>query len=432
MNSLIKNFKESKSLRGNLSTQNGWYTTEEFQNILKREKNRSNRSGLPISYIFLKLIRYIPNTQKAPKKEYLRFLEILITLLSNHTRDYDIKTLIDQYRIGILLIDTSLDGARAFMEKISQKFFDYFMRDGNEEYLYMLKLIEISSYPLNQIDDSCNIQGTPVVLRKVELAGNEGFDNNLLSLRQTSDLHVNWKLIIPSGDALVVDIPIFWRLSFPNRYLFDYEFLKRALDIFGSIFGLVFFSPLMILIALMIKISSRGPVLYKQRRIGYLGKKFTFLKFRTMYANSDEAVHKDYVQKLIEGKNAETNHGTKDKPLYKLENDMRITPIGRILRKLSLDELPQFLNVLGGSMSLVGPRPPIFYEIEAYKSWHHRRILEVKPGITGLWQVYGRSKTTFDEMVRLDLKYVKEKSIKLDIEILIKTFAAIFNTEGAL
>ena len=204
------------------------------------------------------------------------------------------------------------------------------------------------------------------------------------------------------------------------------------MDILGSIFGLTLFLPLMILIALTIKITSKGTVLYKQKRIGYLGKKFTFLKFRTMHVNSDETVHREYVKKLIQGKNEEINHGTEDKPLYKLENDSRITPVGKILRKLSLDELPQFLNVLSGSMSLVGPRPPIRYEVEDYKNWHHRRILEVKPGITGLWQVYGRSKTTFDEMVRLDLKYVKEKSLKLDIEILLKTWGAIFNTKGAL
>lgn len=432
MNSIIKNFMESKSVKEHLSTKNGWYTTEEFQDILKREKNRSNRTGLPISYIFMELIRYTSNSQKIPKKKYLEFLKIFVALLTNHTRDYDIKTLIDQYRIGILLIDTSIDGAKAFIEKISQKFFDRFGRNGNEEYLSILKWIEISSYPLNQIGSSYNIQGRPIVLKKLEFMGSQRSANNLLSLRQTSDLHLNWKLVIPSGDALVVDIPIFWRFSYSNKRLFDYGFSKRMIDILGSILGIILFLPLMILIALTIKITSKGPVLFKQKRIGYLGKKFTFLKFRTMRVNSDETVHRDYVKKLIQGKNEEINYGTEDKPLYKLENDSRITRVGRILRKLSLDELPQFLNVLLGSMSLVGPRPPIQYEVEDYENWHHRRILEVKPGITGLWQVYGRSKTTFDEMVRLDLKYVKEKSIKLDIHILFKTFAAIFNTKGAL
>ena len=115
-----------------------------------------------------------------------------------------------------------------------------------------------------------------------------------------------------------------------------------------------------------------------------------------------------------------------------LRNDPRITGIGQFLRKLSLDELPQFINVLKGDMSLVGPRPPIPYEIENYKYWHYRRVLEVKPGITGLWQVHGRSMTTFDEMVRLDLQYIKKQSIFLDIKIILKTFGAVFNTRGAL
>lgn len=432
MNSVMKNSFKSKNLKEHLSTRNGWYTTEEFQNILKREKNRSNRSGLPISYVYMELMRYTSNSHKITRKEYIEFLRTFVILLTNHTRDYDIKTLIDQYRIGILLIDTSIDGAKAFIEKISQQFFDRFGKNGKEEYLSVLKWIEISSYPLNQIGSSYNIQGTPIVLKKLEFLGSKRSESNLLSLRQTSDLHLNWKLVIPSGDALVVDIPIFWRFSYSDRRLFDYEFSKRMVDITGSIFGIILFLPLMILIALMIKVTSKGPVLYKQKRIGYLGKKFTFLKFRTMRVNSDETIHREYVKKLIQGKNEEINHGTNERPLYKLENDSRITAIGKVLRKLSLDELPQFLNVLSGSMSLVGPRPPIRYEVEDYKNWHHRRILEVKPGITGLWQVYGRSSTTFDEMVRLDLKYVKEKSLRLDIEILLKTFAAIFNTKGAL
>ena len=431
MNSIIKNLFDSKNFKEHLSTRNGWYTVEEFQNILKREKNRSNRTNLPISYVFMELIRYTSNTQKIPKKEYLEFLKIFIMLLTNHTRDYDIKTLIDQYRIAILLIDTSIDGAKAFIEKISQKFFDNFGRNGKEEYLSILKLIEISSYPLYQINDSYNIQGTPVVLKKLEFIGNEKSDHNLLSLRQTSDLHLSWKLIEPSGSALVVDLPIFWKFSFSNKQLFDYELLKRMIDVFGSVFGLILFSPLMVLIALMIKISSRGPILFKQKRVGYLGKKFIFLKFRTMYVNSDEIVHKEYVKKLIQGKTEEINNGTEDKPLYKLEDDSRITSVGKILRKLSLDELPQFLNVLSGSMSLVGPRPPIQYELEEYKNWHHRRIMEVRPGITGLWQVYGRSRTTFDQMVRLDIQYIRTQSLWLDMKIFLKTPFAMISGKGA-
>src|SRR5207302_5240845 len=138
-----------------------------------------------------------------------------------------------------------------------------------------------------------------------------------------------------------------------------------------------------------------------------------FLKFRSMYANNDPRIHQEYVARLIEGK-ADLKHAKDSKTgVYKLTNDPRITPLGGFLRKTSLDELPQFLNVFIGNMSLVGPRPPVLYEFQRYDVWHRRRVLELKPGITGLWQVMGRSKTTFDEMVRLDLKYARAWSIWL-------------------
>jgi lipopolysaccharide/colanic/teichoic acid biosynthesis glycosyltransferase len=163
-------------------------------------------------------------------------------------------------------------------------------------------------------------------------------------------------------------------------------------------------------------------VLFQQQRVGRYGKRFTFLKFRSMYVANDHAIHEEFVKTLIAGAK---------KPVYKLTNDPRITPIGRFLRKTRLDELPQFLNVLRGQMSLVGPRPPIPYEVEVYDIWHRRRLLEVKPGITGLWQVMGRSRTTFNEMVRLDLYYARSWSVWLDLKILWRTPRVVFMGDGA-
>jgi lipopolysaccharide/colanic/teichoic acid biosynthesis glycosyltransferase len=151
-----------------------------------------------------------------------------------------------------------------------------------------------------------------------------------------------------------------------------------------------------------------------------------------MYVDNDEEVHKKYVQDLIAGKvSGESDEACVTKKVYKIVNDKRVTPFGNILRKLSLDELPQLCNVLRGEMSLVGPRPPIPYEIEKYDSWHRRRVLEVKPGITGLWQVSGRSSTTFDEMVRLDLHYATNWSIWFDVKILLKTTWIVVAGRGA-
>jgi len=208
--------------------------------------------------------------------------------------------------------------------------------------------------------------------------------------------------------------------------------MKRIIDIIGSIVGILVSSPFFIIIPLCIKLTSRGPVLFRQSRVGQYGKTFIFLKFRTMYVGNDEEIHKRYVQDLITRKvSSETdNKGVRQK-VYKIMNDKRVTPFGNILRKLSLDELPQFYNVLRGEMSLVGPRPPIPYEIEKYDSWHRRRVLEVKPGITGLWQVAGRSSTTFDEMVRLDLHYATNWSIWFDVKILLKTTWIVVAGKGA-
>ena len=160
-----------------------------------------------------------------------------------------------------------------------------------------------------------------------------------------------------------------------------------------------------------IKLTSPGPVIFRQTRLGRRGNPLSFLKFRSMKSENDDRVHREYVLKLIDGQHAQLNQGKEDNSLYKLKNDSRITAVGKIIRKLSIDELPQFFNVLQGEMSLVGPRPPMPFEVEKYKSWHLRRILEVKPGITGLWQVEGRSRTSFDDMVRLDIRYVQNSSL---------------------
>jgi exopolysaccharide biosynthesis polyprenyl glycosylphosphotransferase len=207
--------------------------------------------------------------------------------------------------------------------------------------------------------------------------------------------------------------------------------IKRAMDVVGSLAALVIFSPVFLAIALMIKFTSKGPILFKQARIGRYGKKFTFLKFRSMYANNDPKIHQDYVSKLITKNSAFENADGTEEKVFKIKNDPRVTWIGRFLRKSSLDELPQFFNVLRGEMSLVGPRPPVLYEYDQYDVWHRRRSLEIKPGITGLWQVSGRSRTSFDEMVRLDLKYARDWSIAMDIKILFKTPYAVISGDGA-
>lgn len=199
---------------------------------------------------------------------------------------------------------------------------------------------------------------------------------------------------------------------------------KRGLDLFGSITGLIFLSPLFFVIAILIKIVSPGPVFFKQERIGYGGKAFSLFKFRTMEMNTDTEIHQNYCAELING-NGECTKENPDRPMTKLDDDNpNIIPFGKIIRKTCLDELPQFINVLRGDMSLVGPRPPIPYEVKEYSRWHNSRFAAI-PGMTGLWQVSGKNRLSFKEMVRLDIRYSRRLSIFLDFKILVRTPYAI-------
>ena len=207
--------------------------------------------------------------------------------------------------------------------------------------------------------------------------------------------------------------------------------VKRMMDIVGSSLALIVCSPLFVVASIAVKLSSKGPILFRQQRVGQYGRCFTFLKFRSMHIDNDPSVHKNYVTKLIAGQAERAGANGSGEGVYKLTNDRRVTRVGKFLRRTSLDELPQLFNVLQGTMSLVGPRPAIPYEVEAYQTWHRRRLLEVKPGITGSWQVSGRSRVKFDDMVRLDLQYAKSWSPWMDINILMRTPRAVIGGNGA-
>lgn len=201
---------------------------------------------------------------------------------------------------------------------------------------------------------------------------------------------------------------------------------KRTIDIVGSLSVLLIVSPFLILIAILIKTTSRGPVFFKQERLGRNGKLFKIYKFRTMKADNNPSAHREFVRSLI---NAQSKLPS-GQPA-KIVNDPRITSVGKFLRQTSLDELPQFFNVLAGDMSIVGPRPPIGYEVEMYRPWHINRIFNCKPGITGPWQIQGRSRSSFDDMVRMDIKYQKNWTLWLDIILMLKTPSVMVSKKGA-
>jgi exopolysaccharide biosynthesis polyprenyl glycosylphosphotransferase len=195
--------------------------------------------------------------------------------------------------------------------------------------------------------------------------------------------------------------------------------LKRSLDVAGSLFGLMLLWPLMAVVAVLIRLDSKGPALFTQTRVGYLGRPFTMVKFRTMVPNADQ-----FLPELM-------HHNEADGPMFKMTEDPRITRLGQFLRKTSLDELPQLWNVLKGDMSLVGPRPPLPWEVRQYTR-HQLLRLKTKPGMTGSWQVSGRASIQgFDEVVRLDVQYIRHWSVARDLGILALTVPAVISRKGA-
>jgi exopolysaccharide biosynthesis polyprenyl glycosylphosphotransferase len=340
-----------------------------FLNRLWIEKRRVDRSKASLS-IALFYFKQEAIDNKEPTREF-------IASILRNTRKTDIKGWVDNDVIGLILPDTDVRGVQKYVEKI---------RNGNGG---LNISVVTGTYP----DDLFQ-----------KLLADEPSQPDLFPIN-----------IDESQEPRKIELA-----------------LKRAVDILGAIVGLILFSPIMLVTSLAIKLTSRGPLIFTQNRFGKKGIRFPFYKFRSMLWNTDDQIHREYITNLIKGDLEKINQGDGETPLYKMKSDPRVTPIGKIIRKASIDELPQFFNVLKGEMSLVGPRPPIPYEVEKYEPWHLRRILEVKPGITGLWQVDGRSSTSFDDMVRMDLRYVQSWSLWLDIKILLKTVRAVIRPNGAL
>ena len=341
----------------------------QFLNLLRLEKRRADRSKGPLSIALFSF--------RKGQEDCSGTIEHFLTCLRESTRETDFKGWIGGNVIGIILPDTDEKGANQCIEKIRSQ-------NGN---------------------GSCSI------------------------VTKTYPDHLFQELLSEEKECPEL-FPL--NLDEPAEHSRFQVAVKRVMDIIGALFGILLSSPIILTAAVAVKATSRGPVIFKQTRLGQKGGRFPFYKFRSMHVNGDDKIHREYVENLIKGNLDEINKGDKEQPLYKMKDDPRVTSVGRIIRKTSIDELPQFFNVLKGEMSLVGPRPPIPYEVEKYEPWHLRRILEVKPGITGLWQVDGRSKTSFDDMVRMDLRYVKNWSLWLDVKILLKTVRAVLKPNGAV
>lgn len=350
----------------------------EFRRLISRERKRTERSGKPFLLMLLQLGEPLRSSLDAST------LREIFSALSRATRETDaVGWYKDRATAGIMFTEIGLEDWARTSNKV---------------------LIRISA-----------------ILR--EKLSFEQFDQINLSFHIFPE---NWG----QGDGPHSGNPALYPdLLARDNARKSFLLIKRAMDVIGSLIALIFLSPVFLLIAIAIKVTSRGPVFFRQPRSGRFAATFSMLKFRSMYENSNSNTHKDYVRQLIAGV-ADKHPGNGDgRAVYKLTRDSRITWVGAFLRRTSLDELPQFINVLLGDMSLVGPRPPIDYEVEEYEFWHRRRLMEAKPGITGLWQVGGRNRVPFDEMVRLDLEYARSWSPWLDLQILLRTPQAVI--EGA-
>ena len=391
---LLKSFVNRKQ-NGELP---GIHSVERFRSILEYERNRSVRSSQMLSLVVFNVGR--SNTKSNGNGHLARALAVRI-------RSIDEVGWLDNQHIGVLLPYTSTTGARKLAEDACQSIATEVPPP----------LCTVYTYPASWFFDNNghSVQfNLPNISIEKKITTSQEFsisakytgrnDTNFAIKHSHQSKGTQKNAVLPENTDTVSLHPLpVW---------------KRTMDIIGSSLGLIVLSPIMLLSVVIIKIVSPGPAFFKQQRIGYMGKPFTLLKFRTMKVNADVATHQQYLAELING--CSKNNRSSAKPMIKLDGELQIILFGRILRQTCLDELPQLINVLRGEMTLVGPRPPIPYEVKEYLPWHKGRI-DVVPGMTGLWQVSGKNRLTFNEMVCLDIQYWRKKSMWLDIKILLMT-----------
>ncbi len=344
---------------------------------MERERTRAERTDREFSTVIFEV---------AKSKNFGTLIRYLSYILSQRVRCYDGIGWIDKHRLGVILPDTSSEGARKLADDVCKAIIPKSIHPQYSIYTYPSHWINGNN---GNNGDNADNGGTP-----------RGRDNDSSQHPKAKNAKDSESFLKEMNSLLSNQMPL-W---------------KRVMDIFIGIFVFVILSPVLLLIAIYIKIVSPGPVFFGQERVGYMGDAFTCWKFRTMKVNASISEHKHYFTDLM-------NNGS---PMKKLDSDdPRIIPFGKFMRKTGLDELPQLINVIRGEMSLIGPRPCIPYEALRYQNWQHKRF-DAVPGLTGLWQVNGKNRTTFNEMMRFDIKYARKKSIWLDLKIILKTIPAIY------
>ncbi len=369
------------SCPGTSQRRNFIHEAQQFHDLFEYSRTSSDRSGIGFSFVVFNVDSIRPRHLLAGE---------LKQVLDCRLRPTDHAGWLDDERFGIILPGMSKKQAHHLAHDIRSEL--------SKEAVFPIG--QVYSYPIDGPFESRN-----------------HLDEVLIKPACAPSNTIRFDEALGSSNSSDIGTTSFWSLrrsSLPTW--------KRAMDLSGALIGLVVLSPVMLLVTVLIRIISPGPVIFRQERIGIKGKPFTMLKFRTMQLNTDSSIHEQYVTELIE--NAQTGDPMLQKPMTKLDNHPNMIPLGKMFRKTFLDEIPQLINVLRGEMSLVGPRPPLAYELQRYPEWCLTRF-NVPPGMTGLWQVSGKNLLSFEEMVRLDIRYTKSMSLWFDLLILLKTPFAI-------
>lgn len=402
LSELFKSFVDRRPT-GNLTD---IHPVKQFRSILEHERVRSIRSGQVLSLVVFDAGK--PHAKTGENKNGL-----LVQALAGRIRSTDEIGWLDKQHIGAILPYTSAEGAWKLASDVCRSMACEVSPPDCAVYTFPSNWFSdndgqsIPNDSQEAFSEKRTVsQSVSASVKNADRIENAGFTVQSSALDKRAQNHISSK----DGPPSIFHSPLpAW---------------KRAMDITGAALGLFVLSPIMILVIVVIKTISPGPVFFKHPRVGYMGKIFTMWKFRTMKAGADTTVHQQYLSELING--AAHNDKNSARPMTKLDKDPQISPFGKILRQTYLDELPQLINVLRGEMTLVGPRPPIPYEVKEYLCWHKGRI-DVVPGMTGLWQVSGKNRLTFNEMVRLDIRYWREKSFWLDLKILLRTPVVILS-----
>ncbi|MCD6295770.1 MAG: sugar transferase [Deltaproteobacteria bacterium] len=368
------------------------YSENEFRALVEHERKRADRTGDEFSIVLFD----IPNSD-----EVMNQACSFPYLIMDRVRSTDEVGWFDRHHIGVLLVDTPLEGAREVIKKISKEI--PLARDLPDYHIfsYPSHYFSATEYPSSETPDLHRFQ-------QINLFEEEDFQAPGNGTHFESPTHGSL-LEVDGNGAFAEDIS-----GFEHHLGIRVPVWKRVFDITFALTGLILLMPFLVFIANLIKTVSPGPVFFRQDRIGYLGKSFNLLKFRTMKVNTDSSEHEGYVRDLIRS----------EMVMKKMSNDSQLIPFGKFLRISGMDELPQLLNVLGGKMSLVGPRPCLPAEFQEYLQWHKRRFYTL-PGITGLWQVGGKNRVTFQEMIRKDIAYEQKRSFKMGLNILWKTLPVV-------